>query len=175
LVQVTAGQTQPTSIIDLRTWSGDGGGIVAAHDLVRSFLNATGTRLNIGGVEWLRRSGANDTPEWVKLGEAGKVPLFGSLARGSAAPAGTQFLVQAGSTVLAREVNGFGSIFFPAAFPNGIVSVQLTNGDQAATGRGFHPSIVSANTVAAHVEISNGNGSPYGSGAWRCDWVAIGW
>lgn len=67
LVQVTAGQTQPTSIIDLRTWSGDGGGIVAAHDLVRSFLNKTGTRLNINGVDWLRRSGANDTPEWVKI------------------------------------------------------------------------------------------------------------
>jgi len=64
LVQVTAGQTQPTGIIDLRTWSGDGGGIVAAHDLVRSFLNKTGTRLNINGVDWIRRSGANDTPEW---------------------------------------------------------------------------------------------------------------
>jgi len=67
LVQVTAGQTQPTSIIDLRTWSGDGGGIVAAHDLVRSFMDGTGTRLNIAGVEWVRRAGANDTPEWAQL------------------------------------------------------------------------------------------------------------
>jgi len=67
LVQVTAGQTQPTSIIDLRTWSGDGGGIVAAHDLVRSYLNPVGTRLNIAGVEWVRRVGPNDTPEWAQL------------------------------------------------------------------------------------------------------------
>lgn len=64
LVQVTAGQTQPTGFIDLRTWAGDGGGLVAAHDLVRSFLGKTGTRLWIDGVEWIRVSGANDTPEW---------------------------------------------------------------------------------------------------------------
>lgn len=67
LVQVTAGQTQPTSIIDLRTWSGDGGGVVANHDLVRSYMNAAGTRLNIAGVEWVRRVGANDTNEWAQL------------------------------------------------------------------------------------------------------------
>jgi hypothetical protein len=68
LVQVTAGQTQPTAIIDLRTWSGDGGGFVAADDLVRSFLNRPGTRLYVAstGIEWIRRVGANDTNEWVQ-------------------------------------------------------------------------------------------------------------
>jgi hypothetical protein len=64
LVQVTAGQTQPTGFIDLRTWAGDGGGLIAVHDLVRSFLNQTGARLNILGVDWIRRPGANDVPEW---------------------------------------------------------------------------------------------------------------
>jgi hypothetical protein len=64
LVQVTAGQTQPTGFIDLRTWAGDGGGLVANHDLVLSFLNQVGTRINILGVEWIRRLGANDIPEW---------------------------------------------------------------------------------------------------------------
>jgi hypothetical protein len=70
LVQVTAGQTQPTGFIDLRTWAGDGGGLVAAHDLVRSYLNQTGTRLWINGVDWIRRAGVNDTPEWVKAGDS---------------------------------------------------------------------------------------------------------
>jgi hypothetical protein len=70
LVQVTAGQTQPTAIVDLRTWSGDGGGFVANDDLVRSFLNSTGTRISINGIGWLRRVGANDTPEWIKVGDA---------------------------------------------------------------------------------------------------------
>lgn len=75
LVQVTAGQTQPTGIIDLRTWSGDGGGIIAAHDLVRSFMDSVGTHLWINGLEWVRRVGANDTPEWVCGSDAGSVNL----------------------------------------------------------------------------------------------------
>jgi hypothetical protein len=74
LVQVTAGQTQPTGFIDLRTWAGDGGGLIGAHDLVRSFLNKTGTRININGIDWIRRSGANDTPEWVKVGDVSTFP-----------------------------------------------------------------------------------------------------
>lgn len=64
LVQVTAGQTQPTGFIDLRTWAGDGGGLIANHDLVLSFMNATGTRIHIKGIDWIRRVGANDIPEW---------------------------------------------------------------------------------------------------------------
>lgn len=70
LVQVTSGQTQPTAVIDLRTWSGDGGGVIANHDLVRTYLDAVGTRLNISGLDWVRRVGANDTPEWFKAGDA---------------------------------------------------------------------------------------------------------
>jgi hypothetical protein len=67
LVQVTAGQTQPYAIVDLRTWTGDGGGLVAKDDLVRSFLSKAGTRININGIDWLRRVGANDTLEWAQL------------------------------------------------------------------------------------------------------------
>jgi hypothetical protein len=72
LVQVTAGQTQPTAIIDLRTWAGDGGGLIANDDLVRSFLNSSGTRLFVTstGIDWIRKVGTNDTPEWVGLQEA---------------------------------------------------------------------------------------------------------
>lgn len=69
LVKVTAGQTQPTGFIDLRTWTGDGGGLVANHDLVRSFMNAPGTRIHINGMDWVCRVGANDTSEWVKVGD----------------------------------------------------------------------------------------------------------
>jgi hypothetical protein len=64
LVQVTAGQTQPTGFIDLRIWSGDGGGIYGKDPLILSYLNSTGTRININGVDWIRRPGANDVPEW---------------------------------------------------------------------------------------------------------------
>lgn len=97
LVQVTAGQTQPSSIIDLRTWSGDGGGLIANHDLVRSFLNATGTRISINGVNWARRVGANDAPEWFEEDSTGTwTPLT----------LGTGWVNNNGSTCEARLLDG---------------------------------------------------------------------
>lgn len=70
LVPVTPDGIDASRIVDLRTWSGDGGGVVAAHDAVRAYLNSVGTRINVNGVDWLRRVGANDEPEWVKLVDA---------------------------------------------------------------------------------------------------------
>jgi hypothetical protein len=176
LVQVTAGQTQPTSIIDLRTWAGDGGGLVGAHDLIRTFLNKTGTRIFINGIDWVRRVGANDSPEWVNAGEAGKVSLYGVSGRTSP-PEGTQFLVQTGSTVLQQEANGYGTVWLPKAFPNGFISATVTNGDLVATGRGWNAAIngVGPNRDALFVNLSNGNGVGFSAGVWRCDWVAYGW
>jgi hypothetical protein len=177
LVQVTAGQTQPTAIIDLRTWVGDGGGLIAEHDLVRTFLNATGTRIRVDGVDWTRAVGDNDTPVWVKTGETGKVPLFGSTGgrAGGTPPADTQFLMQTGSTVLPQEVNGYGTVWLPKVFPNGLLSATVTNGDIKTTGRGWQAAVNAADTTALYVNLSNGSGAGYSAGAWRCDWIAYGW
>jgi hypothetical protein len=67
LVQVTAGQTQPTAIIDLRCWATNGG-VVAKDDLAKNYLNRLGTEVYINGVEWRYIPGANDVPEWVSAG-----------------------------------------------------------------------------------------------------------
>jgi len=67
LVQVTAGQTQPTAIVDLRCWANNGG-MVAKDELVKGYLNKLGTELYIAGVEWRYVPGANDVPEWVASG-----------------------------------------------------------------------------------------------------------
>jgi hypothetical protein len=129
LVQATAGQTQPTAIIDLRTWSGDGGGVIANHDRVRTYMDAVGTRIHINGIDWVRRVGANDTPEWVQISPkswsftrplntpftftgqaqlaemtisdapAGQYILLGQACLRSAAGANGYAYVQAGSTV----------------------------------------------------------------------------
>lgn len=64
LVQVTAGQTQPTAIVDLRCWATNGG-MVAKDDLTKGFLNDLGTELYINGTVWRYIPGANDVPEWV--------------------------------------------------------------------------------------------------------------
>jgi hypothetical protein len=67
LVQVTAGQTQPTAIVDLRCWASNGG-MVAKDDLAKVYLNKLGTCLYINGTEWRYIPGANNVPEWVTGG-----------------------------------------------------------------------------------------------------------
>lgn len=67
LVQVTAGQTQPTAIVDLRCWATNGG-MVAKDDLVKGYLNKLGTCVYINGTEWRYVPGANNVPEWVTGG-----------------------------------------------------------------------------------------------------------
>jgi hypothetical protein len=68
LVQVTAGQTQPTAIIDLRCWASNGGA-VAKDVLAKSYLDIVGASVYIGGMVWRYIPGANDVPEWVASGE----------------------------------------------------------------------------------------------------------
>jgi hypothetical protein len=63
LVQVTAGQTQPTAIVDLRCWARNGG-VAAKDDLVKGYLTDLGTEVYINGIEWRYVPGANDVPEW---------------------------------------------------------------------------------------------------------------
>lgn len=63
LVQVTAGQTQPTAIVDLRVWAGNGGA-VAKDVLVLGYLARIGAHIKIGGATWRYELGTNDTPGW---------------------------------------------------------------------------------------------------------------
>ncbi|MFJ3957692.1 hypothetical protein [Arthrobacter sp. NPDC090010] len=63
LVQWTAGQTQPTAIVDLRTWAGPGG-VIAKDQLVLGFLGDLGTCVRVADVEWVYGLGANDVPVW---------------------------------------------------------------------------------------------------------------
>lgn len=126
LVQVTAGQTQPTAIIDLRTWSGDGGGLVAGHDLVRSYLNSVGTRIQINGTDWVRVVGANDTPEWRQSSQ---------IEATAVKPGDVPWRTFTGliSAVSGTDANGYGEFRFGQnGLPifAGLASVQLTE---------FHP------------------------------------
>lgn len=67
LVQWTAGQTQPTAIIDLRVWAGNGGA-VAKDDLALSYLGRLGAMVTIGSVQWQNVLKDNDVPGWVNVG-----------------------------------------------------------------------------------------------------------
>jgi hypothetical protein len=63
LVQWTAGQTQPTAIVDLRVWAGNGG-MVAKDELALTYLARVGATVTIGAAEWQYILGDNDTPVW---------------------------------------------------------------------------------------------------------------
>lgn len=103
LVQVTAGQTQPTAIVDLRCFANNGG-VTANDDLVKSYLNQVGTELYINGVEWRYIVGANNVPEWVATNEPtihAPVAATGWAATGdiTVQPAGTKRQVTLDVTV----------------------------------------------------------------------------
>lgn len=137
LVQWTAGQTQPTSIIDLRCWAGNGG-MVASDTLALSYLAKLGASVTVAGVTWNYVPGANDVASWVKASENGRIALFGHTAGldGGTPPAGTLFLDQRGT--VSTNTNGFGSqrLTWPKPFPNGLLSFILMNGDSFSTGAG---------------------------------------
>jgi hypothetical protein len=149
LVQVTAGQTQPTAIIDLRTWAGDGGGLVAKHDLVRSFLNTAGTRININGIDWIRRVGANDTNEWV---QASRV-VNGSLNAQT---------VISGLAAVTTNVNGDGSIAVPAGLSTvtNVILTDATTGLGAVILKWTAPSTPSPTVITFRAFGSNGSALP---------------
>jgi hypothetical protein len=67
LVQWNGGTSAPFQILDLRLWTGDGGGLVAVEDLVRTFVKDVGTRVHINGADWVYRPGDNNVPEWARL------------------------------------------------------------------------------------------------------------
>lgn len=99
LVEWTGGQTQPTAIVDLRCWASNGG-VVAADDLARNYLNTPGARVMVGTKDWAYLPGANGAFGWVDLSApAASVALW--LGNGSTAyssqPAPTMRMVSPGN------------------------------------------------------------------------------
>lgn len=153
LVPVIAGQTQPGTIIDLRTWSGDSGGLIAKDDLVLSFLNTTGTRVNINGKDWIRIPGANDLPEWVgtvTTQSAANVTTFGPGFEAVTTNGHRARVVRDGNMVhlvgaVRRLTGDFGNMLtVPAAF-------RPANSATTFVGSG-----VSSNGIAYELSLSNG-------------------
>lgn len=66
LVQITAGNTVPTAVIDLRVWQANGGA-VANDVLALQYLNSPGTEIRIGSILWQRVLDVTGTPTWVSV------------------------------------------------------------------------------------------------------------
>ena len=184
LVQWTAGQTQPTKIIDLRCWAGNGG-MIANDVLALTYLNKPGASVTIAGVEWNCVVGDNDTVAWVKTSELGKIPLFGfgTSIIGGAPAAGTQFLVQTGTQVKATDGNGYANVVFPKPFPNGLLYVSVSNGDTAIDRAYNRGTLVMAPSGSPYdngtkTQVTYSVSYPTGMAVGlthRANWIAVGW
>jgi hypothetical protein len=135
LVQVTAGQTAPTAIVDLRVWAGNGG-MVANDELALFYLSSLGSSvlINGSGKTFDRIVGPDGNPLWTSNAPAGYVPMFGfaQTLSGGVPPVGASFLMQAGTTVQNFDGAGYARINFPRPFPNGLLYVAGFNGDDTA-------------------------------------------
>lgn len=170
LVQFTAGQTAPTQIVDLRCWSRNGG-MNARDELVMTYLKEPGTTVSINGVSWNCTLDANGNAVWASGHVMGRIPLFGASGPlfgpvsdpSSLISGGTQFLIQAGTTVQRTDPSGYARITFPKPFPAGLITVMGFNGDDWAIGSG-------GLTIA-----SAGNSGIFGTSAWgnTADWVYV--
>jgi hypothetical protein len=193
LVQMSAGQTSPTAIVDLRCWAGNGG-LVAGHDLVMTYLQTIGAQIKMSQTSRLWNcviDGAGN-PLWTSTAPDGYIPMFGigtSVAGGNPAMPGTSFLFQAGSSVGASDAGGYGRIVFPKPFPNGLLTIILTNGDSSIdrqfthvitltpAGVPYSPGSTSEVRYSVAVEDSAGTHRTFmvPNLNHRVNWFAIGW
>lgn len=94
-------------------------------------------------------------------------------------------IIQSGSVAQTSDAAGFARVTWPVPFPNGLLSVQLTNGDTwtapattlgpagspspwGAEGQGTKVSCVyrTMNSTTGQATVNNLH---------RCDWLAVGW
>lgn len=185
LVKWQGGTSAPVQFIDLRVWTGNGG-LFAKDDLVRTYLGTVGTEVNIAGTVWACQLGANTLPEWVRTSESGRVSLagFGAVLDGGSPAAGTNFMMQAGSTLLDTDNSGFAQLSFPTPFPNGLLAFIPSNGDMNLD-RAIQAGLIfgvaggtpwgTGNRTRAVVSVERYNGAPQANSRVRCNWIAIGW
>lgn len=190
LARVTAGSATVQELIDLRCWAGNGG-VFAKSDLVRSYLTRIGTEVTINGSVWSLQV-VNNTGQWVRVAEVGRIPLFATgTPLAGVLSAGLNFLVQPGSFVGKSDPNGFGRLTFPVAFPNGLLTVVMFNGDGWASGPGV--TFAAAGSATANgtpnfwgasgfgtktdivYEVRDANGAMAPNRSHRLNYIAIGW
>lgn len=182
LVRITAGQTQPTAIVDLRCWAGNGG-VTANDDLALYYLDTIGTQVVIDGRTWARSVDSGGSSEWNSSAGIGGIPLFGvgkSLA-GGIPDKKSNFLVQTGTYVAKSDGAGNARIIWPKPFPNGVLYVAGSNGDNWSVPGMYVVSSGNAwgsegfgNTKSWVYQLRDGD-SAVTNKQHRINWIAIGW
>lgn len=193
LVQFTAGQSAPTAILDLRVWSGTGGGLVGNELLCRDYNTDIGTRICIDGEDWLSDVNGN-AQTWFRVSSPQAIQLYdaGNALSWNGSPTNTPFYVQAGSIQQSTDGNGAARITWPTPFPNGLLTVVAFNGSDDMVGSGGATFASSGDSVygtpsvgdkTSWVYVMHGFASGSNDGpvvrkkntAHRLNWIAIGW
>lgn len=193
LLRFTAGQTAVQEIIDLRCWARNGG-MCARDDMALLYLKTPGSQIMINGMQWNCELDPNGNSIWTTF-RGGYVPLFGGYGRTYGSTNANDlidqgkpfFLFQAGSSVGYTDGSGYGRITWQKPFPNGVITVLLTNGDSFATGGPVHFAVegnssfwgpsgnggpVDVVYVAHDLNVAN---SRRPNMLHRINWIAIGW
>jgi hypothetical protein len=188
LVQVTAGQTTPTAIVDLRCWGGNGG-MTASDMLALQYLDRPGGQLTIGTKIYANTgASAGSTPSWREIANMSGVNLFGvgGQVPGNPTPpaSGNGFLMQAGSATITTDANGYARITWPVPFPNGCLTAMCQNGNEqfwgamslgaASTSWGASP-INKTYGVWWPTQNIGGVNKNYPNKTIRLNYIAIGW
>lgn len=168
---------------DLRCWQANGGA-VGASDYVRGYLDRPGTQIMIGTDLWTRSVTAGGAVEWVRTPLLRPVNLLGAGAAnvGSSAPPGVPVYMQAGTHVQVTNGGGHGIVTFPVPFPNGVLSVTCSPGDDMS-----NPGIIANPFAYAKTGFTYRVWGDYGATAsninhgvlhgyqHRLNWIALGW
>jgi len=191
LCRIKAGSTTVQEIVDLRCWAHNAG-MVALDKLVMSYQDQIGTTIDINGETWCYRvvqSGSTLSTEWKMLTKIDHIqlgPLYAGGLYGSI-PNDISFQIQAGTIVQNADQSGYARITFPAPFPNGLLTVLITNGDSAASNGAMFPvegnellwgpsGIGDKNSVVYTCLVFNGSSyRPTPGLHHRINWLAIGW
>lgn len=117
LVQWTAGQTQPTTILDLRCWAGNGG-VEAVDTLALTYLDKPGAAVKVGPTLWRYELGVNQL--WVWKPYTTTKYDFG---QGSE----TKPIIISRNVSVNTSQYGDGYFYFPEPMPNALVACVPTD------------------------------------------------
>lgn len=180
------GAIDSSNVIDLRVWASNGG-MVGNSDLVVHYLTEPGTTVRVGSRVWTRTvSTLTGSAVWTPSTVAGVNPVAflgqnGSFAATSPADDRTVWSVQAGTVGVMTDGGGMATLTFPTPFPNGLLTVVLSGGEDSETPD-FNANIIGAPTKSgctyrlwASTAADGGTRYVQRNKAHRLNWVAIGW
>ena len=167
LVQWTFGQTQPTAIIDLRCWAGNGG-LVAKDELALTYLAKLGASVKIGNNTWNYEPLGNDLPGWTV-----SAPVKVDAGQANASP-----VIKADTvTFPVTNANGDSILTFPTAFPTAIKSVVVMDAQSTGGFGGINIKLINELTDRTRicVRFLNPSGAALPSLTLKASYIAVGY